>query len=137
LETIDVEEDQRQRAMVPRRAGQLAVEELHQVALVVDAGEGIDDGQAIDFFMVFRFDVAAGKEAIHTVADAQIIAVLHRAHGIVTRVSVIFSIHPKGKALIKTGPPASRRPLPPFSLPSWGGTKGRGGSGHSSVNPMS
>src|SRR5438105_9166987 len=44
FEVIDVKKQQRQRSLVPRRPGQLPVEELHEVALVVDFGQGVDDG---------------------------------------------------------------------------------------------
>ena len=79
LEAVQVEHDQRQRPVVARRPRQLAVEELQQVALVVDVGQGVDDGQAIDFLVVLRLDVAAGQEAVDAVADAQVIAVLELA----------------------------------------------------------
>ena len=81
LEAVDVEHDQRQRPAVAGRARQLAVEELQQVALVVDVGQGVDDGQAVDFLVVLGLDVAAGQEAVDAVADAQVIAVLELADG--------------------------------------------------------
>jgi len=79
LETIQVEHDQRQRPAVTGRARQLPVQELQQVALVVDVGQGVDDGQAVDFLVVLRLDVAAGQEAIDAVSDPQVVAVLELA----------------------------------------------------------
>ena len=75
FEVIDVKKQQRQRSLVPRRPGQLPVEELHEVALVVDFGQGVDDGEAINLLVVLRLDVAAGQEAINAIADAEIVAV--------------------------------------------------------------
>ena len=60
---------------MPRRSGQLAVEELEQVALVVDLREAVDDRQPVDLLVVLRLDVAAGEEAVDAVADPQIVAV--------------------------------------------------------------
>ena len=69
LEPVDVEQDDRQRPLVPGRAGQFAVQEFDQVALVVDLREAVDDRQAVDFFVVLGLDVAAGEEAEDAVAD--------------------------------------------------------------------
>ena len=80
LEAVDVDHDQRQRPAIAAGAGQLAVEKLEEVALVVDVGQGVDDGQAIDFLVILALDVAAREEAIDAVADAQIIAVLELVH---------------------------------------------------------
>ena len=43
LETVEVEQHQRQRPAIARRTSQLAVEELQQVALVEDLGKCVDD----------------------------------------------------------------------------------------------
>ncbi len=81
LEAVDVEHHQRQRPAVAGRAGDLAVEELHHVALVVRVGQGVDDGEPIDLLVILRLDVAAGEVAIDAVADAQVVAVLQLADG--------------------------------------------------------
>src|SRR5262249_6080206 len=75
LEVVQVHHDHRQRPAVPGRAGQLAVEELQQVALVVDVGQGVDDRQPVDLLVVLGLDVAAGEVAVDAVADAQVVAV--------------------------------------------------------------
>src|SRR5262249_47559616 len=81
LEAVEVEEDDRQRPAVALRARQLAVEELQHVALVVDLGQGVDDGETVNFLVIFGLDVAAGEKAIDAVADAKIIAVVELADG--------------------------------------------------------
>src|SRR5439155_20397694 len=75
LEKVDVEEDEGQRPLVPGRSGQLAVDELEQVALVVDLRQAVDDRQPINLFVILRFDVAAREEAVNAVADAEVVAV--------------------------------------------------------------
>ena len=45
----------------PRRARQLAVEELEKIALVVDLREAVHDRHAIDFLVVLRLRVSAGE----------------------------------------------------------------------------
>ena len=81
LEAIDVELGQLQGPMIAGGARQLAVEEFHQIALVMDFREGVDDRQTIDLFVVFGLDVAAGEKAINAIADAQVIAIFELAHG--------------------------------------------------------
>ena len=78
LEMVDVEEDQRQRPAVPRRAVDLALEVVHQVPLVVQAGQRVVDRQPVQLLVVLGLDVAAGQEAVQAVADAEIIAVGQR-----------------------------------------------------------
>ena len=60
------------------RPDQLAVEELRQVALVVDLGQAVEDREPVDLLVVLGLDVAAGQEAVDAVADAQVVAVLEQ-----------------------------------------------------------
>jgi hypothetical protein len=48
--------------------GELAIEELVEVAGVRDGGEPIADGHAVDLFVVGRLDVAARKKLEDDVA---------------------------------------------------------------------
>src|ERR1043166_6940545 len=81
LELVDVDHDQREGALITGAASELAVEEFEEVALVEGLGQGIHDGEAVDFLVVFRLDVAAGQEAIDAVAHAEVVAVLELVHG--------------------------------------------------------
>ncbi len=45
----------------------------------MDFGKGVDDGQAIDFLVIIRLDIAAAQEAVDAIADAQVIAVFQAA----------------------------------------------------------
>src|SRR3954471_314785 len=56
LEVVDVDQQDGQRAAVSRRACDLTLEKLKQVAPVVELGERIRDGQAIERVMVVRFN---------------------------------------------------------------------------------
>src|SRR5262249_45207133 len=79
LELVDVEHQHGERPEVALGAGHFAVEELEQVALVMDLREAVDDREAIDLLVVLRLDVTAGKVAVNAVADAEIVAVLQEA----------------------------------------------------------
>src|SRR5262249_21952488 len=81
LEAVEVEHDDGQRPAVALRARQLPVEELQQITLVVDLGQSVDDGEAVDLLVIFGLDVAAGEEAIDAIADTKIVAVLELANG--------------------------------------------------------
>src|SRR5262249_44136847 len=78
LEKVDVKQQKCQRPGVAAGTDQFAVEEFHQVALVVNLGQGIDNGQPVNLFVVLGFDVAAGQEAVNAVANPQIIAVVYQ-----------------------------------------------------------
>src|SRR6516165_1873177 len=80
LEAIDIQHHQRQRTMMAGGSSQLAIQKFEQVALVVNAGERVDDGEAIDLFVVFRLDVAAGEVTKNPVPHAEIVAVLELVH---------------------------------------------------------
>src|SRR6266851_226622 len=47
----------------------------------MNAGERVDDGQAINLFVVFRLDVAAGEITKNPIAHPEIVAVLELVHG--------------------------------------------------------
>ncbi len=59
FEVVDVEHQNTQLAFVPSAANEFSFESFVQVALVVDLRETIDDGHAINFFVILRFDVGA------------------------------------------------------------------------------
>jgi len=75
LEVVDVEHDQRERALVAPRAAELALEELAERALVVNPRETILDGHLVDGLVVGRLDVVAREELEDRVADPQQVAV--------------------------------------------------------------
>ena len=75
---VDIEEDDRQGPVVPRRAVDLALEVVHQVALVVQAGQGIEDRQPVQLLVVIGLDIAAGQEAVQAVADPEVVAIGQR-----------------------------------------------------------
>ena len=81
LEMVDIEHNDREGPAVPRRASQLPIQELQQIAFIVRFRQGVNNRQAINFLVVFRFQVAAGQEAIDAVAHPQIVAVLQAIHG--------------------------------------------------------
>src|SRR5580704_3454667 len=74
--------------------------------MIVRLGQGIDDREPVDFFVVFSLDIAPGEEAIDAVADAQTVAVLKGGgpfnHAIVDKGAV-------GAAQIGNGDAALRR----------------------------
>ena len=75
---VDIEEDDRQGPVVARRAVDLALEVVHQVALVVQAGQGIEDRQPVQLLVVIGLDIAAGQEAVQAVADPEVVAIGQR-----------------------------------------------------------
>ena len=79
LEVIDVEHQQRQRPAVAGAAGDLALEELEEVALVVGAGQGVHDRHLVDLFVVARLDARAGEELEDRGADLQEVGVAQDA----------------------------------------------------------
>ena len=76
LEVVDVEHDQRQRPPVALRARDLALEQLVEEPLVVDAGQAVEDRQAVDLLVVGALDVGAGQELQHRLAEAHDVAVV-------------------------------------------------------------
>ncbi len=100
LEVIDVEHDQRQRPLVTRAARDLAVERLEEVALVVGLRETIDDGHAVDLFVVRRLDVRADEELEDRVADLEQVAVAQA----ILRDLFVVHVAAVGRAEIFHGP---------------------------------
>ena len=76
LEVIDVEHHERQRMAVAARDRDLALEELHEEALVVDPGHPVLDGHVVDRFVVRALDVAAREELVDRVAEPDLVAVV-------------------------------------------------------------
>src|SRR5262249_54871279 len=76
LEVVDVEEEDREVALVPAAADDLALERLVEVPLVVDLRETIHDGHAVDLFVILRLDVGAGEELEDRGPDLHPVAVL-------------------------------------------------------------
>jgi len=78
LEVVDVEEHERERLTAPRMPGELALEELEQMALVVQTGQSVEDRQLVELIVVGGLDVGPGEELLDGVADAQLVAVPER-----------------------------------------------------------
>lgn len=76
LEMVDVEERQGEVALVAGATGDLALEKIHKIALVVDLRQAVDDGHAINLFMVETFDIATTDELENGTADLDQIAVV-------------------------------------------------------------
>ena len=77
LEVIDVEHHQRQRAPVAVRARDLALDRVHEVALVEDLRQPVDGGEPVDLLVVGVLDVAAGEELEDRAADLDEITIAH------------------------------------------------------------
>jgi hypothetical protein len=75
---VDVEHRQRQRPPVPLAPRQLALEELDEEALVVDAGQAVHDGHPVDLLVVRHLDVVAGQELEDGRADLEEVSVAQR-----------------------------------------------------------
>ena len=54
---------------------EFAIEELQERPVVVGLGQGVDNREPVDFFVILGLDVAACEKSIDAVADAQTIAV--------------------------------------------------------------
>ena len=78
LEVIDVEHHERWRPLEPLGPHHLAVQKLHQITLVVNFGQRLDDRELVNDHMIARLDVTAGKEAEDAIADAEIVAVVEQ-----------------------------------------------------------
>ena len=79
LEVIDVEHEQRQRPAVAGAAGDLALEELEEVALVVGTRQGIHDRHPVDLLVVAGLDARADQELEDRRADLHEVTVLEDA----------------------------------------------------------
>src|SRR5437899_874120 len=66
LEMVDVQQEDGEWPAVSGRTGHLALEKLHQVALVVQLRESIRDGEPVDSLVVLRFYPATmgGREEL-------------------------------------------------------------------------
>src|SRR5690606_40542503 len=78
LEVIDVEHQAAKLAIVAPSAHHVAFESFLQVALVVDLRQTIDDGHAVDLFVILGFGIRAREELQDGGADLDAIAVLPR-----------------------------------------------------------
>ncbi len=76
-EVVDVEEEDREVALVAAAAGNLALERLVEVPLVVDLGQAIHDGHAVDLLVVPSLRTGAREELEHGLANPDLVAVLH------------------------------------------------------------
>src|SRR5262249_24268988 len=91
LEMVDVEHDQRKRTPVATAPGQLAVQVLHEIALVISLGQTIDDGHSVDLFEVSLLDRAARQEFADGGADLEQVAVAQGllVHGVVADIGAV------------------------------------------------
>jgi hypothetical protein len=91
LEVIDVQDDQRQRAAVSRGAGELSIQLLYQVALVVNARQPIHDGHPIDRLVVLGLEVGATQELEDRIADLDLVsaAKLLVLHGLIVHIRAV------------------------------------------------
>jgi len=62
LEVVNVEHDDTERPLVPSRTHALALENLEQVALVVDLGEPIHNCHPVNFLVILRFGISSAKK---------------------------------------------------------------------------
>ena len=60
------------------RTYDLAIQELRHVALVVDLGQAVEDGEPVDLLVILGLNISAGQVAVDAVPDSQIIAVLEQ-----------------------------------------------------------
>src|SRR5262249_7608476 len=75
LESVNIEQDQRQGAAISGRASQLPVEKLGQITFVRDIGQLVDNDEAIDLLVVLGLEVITGEKAVDAIADAKVITV--------------------------------------------------------------
>ncbi len=101
LEVVNVEHHGGQRRAVARGAGELPVQEIHQVAFVGDLGEAVAHGELVDLLVEERLDVAARKVLEDGAPHLHEIAVPQRRAGLDLRAVHLGAV---GAAEILHGP---------------------------------
>ena len=75
LEVVDIDQHQRQWSVVAHGSNHLSLNEIVQVATVMDLRQPIEHGQPIDFFVILRLNVTTREKSVEAVPDPQIVPV--------------------------------------------------------------